>query len=266
MISVALKGLAGRKLRAALTACAIVLGVAMVSGSFILTDTIGNSFDRIYSDSFENADVVVSSKEATSSTGAAEAPAFPDTLLEDLERLDAVAATLPTVEDRARLVGKDGDLLAGVDASVAFGVDGARSQSLNPLRLLQGAWPQASGDVAIDTATATGEGFAVGDAIGVVANGPVRDYRISGIVQLGSTTSLGGTTIAVFDLATAQALFDKRDGLDAVQVAAAEGVDANELARQIAPLLPETARVRTASAQAEAESDEGRSRSSSAAS
>jgi putative ABC transport system permease protein len=40
MIGVALKGLAGRKLRAVLTAFAIVLGVAMVSGSYILTDTI----------------------------------------------------------------------------------------------------------------------------------------------------------------------------------------------------------------------------------
>ena len=77
MIGVALKGLVGRKLRATLTAFAIVLGVAMVSGSFILTDTIGKSFDRIFEDSFENADVVISSKEAISSAGAAEAPAFP---------------------------------------------------------------------------------------------------------------------------------------------------------------------------------------------
>ena len=259
MIAVALKGLVGRKLRATLTAFAIVLGVAMVSGSFILTDTIGKSFDRIFSDSFENADVVVSSKEATSSVGAAEAPAFPASVLEEVERLDSVAATLPSVEDRARLVGKDGDLIAGADASIAFGVDGGTSDALNPLRLLEGDWPRGRGAIAIDTGTAKSEGFGVGDSIRVVANGPVRDYRISGIVQLGSTSSLGGTTIAVFDLATAQTLFDKRDGLDSIQVAAAEGVGASELAREIRPLLPETARVRTAQAQAEAESEETRS-------
>jgi putative ABC transport system permease protein len=259
MIAVALKGLVGRKLRATLTAFAIVLGVAMVSGSFILTDTIGKSFDRIFEDSFENADVVVSSKEATSSVGAAEAPAFPESVLAEIERLDSVAATLPTVEDRARLVDEQGELIAGADSSIAFGVDGEDGQPLNPLVKLEGVWPRDANEIAIDTATADSEGFEVGDSIGVVANGPVRDYRISAIVQFGSTSSLGSATIAVFDLETAQTLFDKRDGLDAIQVAAAEGVSPTELAREIRPLLPETARVRTAAAQAEAESEDTRS-------
>ena len=44
MITVALRGLLGRKLRAALTAIAIVLGVALMSGTYILTDTINQSF------------------------------------------------------------------------------------------------------------------------------------------------------------------------------------------------------------------------------
>ena len=221
MTGVALRGLLGRKLRATLTAFAIVLGVAMVSGSFVLTDTIGKSFDRIFSDSFENADVVISSKEATSSTGPAEAPAFPVSVLDKVEGLDSIAATLPSVEDRARLVGKDGDLLAGADSSIAFGLDGAENERFSPLKLLEGEWPRGAAEVGIDIGTAESEGFGVGDSIGVVANGPVRDFRISGIVQFGSSRSLGGTTISVFDLETAQSLFDKRDGLDAIQVAAA---------------------------------------------
>ena len=260
MIAVALKGLVGRKLRATLTAFAIVLGVAMVSGSFILTDTIGKSFDRIFADSFENADVVISSKEATSSVGAAEAPAFPASVLARVERLDSVAATLPSVEDRARLVGKDGDLLAGADASIAFGLDGGTGSTLEPAAAPRGrVAARRRARSAIDTATANSEGFRVGDSIGVVANGPLRDYRIAGIVQFGSSSSLGGTTIAVFDLDTAQMVFDKRDRLDAIQIAAAEGVTPEEVTREIQPLLPETARVRTAAAQADAESEETRS-------
>ena len=259
MIAVALKGLIGRKLRATLTAFAIVLGVAMVSGSFILTDTIGRSFDRIFDDSYENADVVISSKEATSSTGAADAPAFPESVLDQVNRLESVAATLPTVEDRARLVDKQGELIASADASIAFGVDGEENQPLNPLVKLEGEWPRGGSEIAVDTGTAKSEGFGVGDSIGVVANGPVRDYRISAIVQFGSTSALGGTTIAVFDLPTAQSLFDKREGLDAIQIAAAERIEPDELTREIRPLLPETARVRTAAAQADEDSKETRS-------
>ena len=48
MLAVALKGLAGRKVRGALTAIAIVLGVAMISGTYILTDTITNAFNTIF--------------------------------------------------------------------------------------------------------------------------------------------------------------------------------------------------------------------------
>ena len=62
MTRVALKGLLGRKVRAVLTALAIVLGVAMVSGSFVLTDTISKAFTSIFSSAYEHTDAVVSGK------------------------------------------------------------------------------------------------------------------------------------------------------------------------------------------------------------
>ncbi|HKA26253.1 MAG TPA: hypothetical protein VKD88_02705, partial [Gaiellaceae bacterium] len=62
MLTVALKGLAGRKVRASLTAIAIVLGVAMISGTYILTDTINNGFDTIFTQSYVNADVVITGR------------------------------------------------------------------------------------------------------------------------------------------------------------------------------------------------------------
>ena len=62
MIKFALKGMAGRKLRTVLTALAIVLGVTMVSGTFVLTDSIDKAFDSIFSSSYEQTDAVVSGK------------------------------------------------------------------------------------------------------------------------------------------------------------------------------------------------------------
>ena len=53
MIGVALKGLAGRKIRALLTAFAVVIGVSMVSGTFILTDTMQKSFNGLFDASFD---------------------------------------------------------------------------------------------------------------------------------------------------------------------------------------------------------------------
>ncbi len=84
MIKVALKGLAGRKLRASLSAFAIILGVAMVSGTFVLTDTMNGAFNSIITQSYKNADVVVSGKTAfnTDSNGnTVQPPSFPESVL-----------------------------------------------------------------------------------------------------------------------------------------------------------------------------------------
>ena len=62
MMRVALRGLAGRKLRSLITAIAIVIGVAMVSGTYVLTDTIDRAFDTIFTESYAGTDAVVSAK------------------------------------------------------------------------------------------------------------------------------------------------------------------------------------------------------------
>src|SRR5262249_785246 len=62
MKRVALKGLLGRKTRTILTGLAIVLGVAMISGTFVLTDTIRSAFDQIFKGSYENTAAVISGK------------------------------------------------------------------------------------------------------------------------------------------------------------------------------------------------------------
>ena len=91
MIPVALKGLAGRKLRAALTAFAIVLGVAMVSGSYILTDTISKAFNAILADSYEGTSAVVSGKKIVEFSSSGD-PTVPAALLARVEALPEVEA------------------------------------------------------------------------------------------------------------------------------------------------------------------------------
>ena len=67
MLALTLRGLGARKLRTALTATSIVLGVALVSGTFILTDTINRSFDRIFAQGASGYDVAVTPRQAVKS-------------------------------------------------------------------------------------------------------------------------------------------------------------------------------------------------------
>jgi len=256
MIRVALKGLLGRKLRAALTAFAIVLGVAMISGSLVLTDTVGKSFDGVYSQSYKASDAVVSTKDAISAgDGDAEAPAFSARALAQARNVPGVAAAQGSIEDEARLVNANGRAIGDPGDGIAVGLDGSADQSLSPFKLADGRWPSRDGQIAIDAATAKDHHFAIGDTVGAFADGPVRRYTVTGLVHFGSEDTVAGSSITVFDLGTAQKLFEKQGKLDLIRLKAKQGgVSDEQLVQRIAPLLPETAQVKTGTAQAKADS------------
>ena len=112
MLHVALKGLAGRKLRAFLTGFAIVLGVAMVSGTFVLTDTLKAGFGEIFTSVYKSSDAVITGKSAIGSgNGGNIAPSLPASLLTKVRSLPDVAAAQGGVNDQAQLVGRDGKVI-----------------------------------------------------------------------------------------------------------------------------------------------------------
>ncbi len=255
MIRVALKNLAGRKLRAALTAIAIVLGVAMVSGTYILTDTIKAGFDTIYQVSYQNTDVVITGKTAfgpSNNNNGTGGVSFPETVLAQVKALPDVAAAVGSVEDPAtHLVGSNGKVIqTGGAPNLGFSHDSTGDKRFNPLTLVSGRWPLTPTEVAIDKATADKKGYKVGDPIGVQARGPVQQFRITGIAELASVSSIGGATLAIFNLPTAQQLFGKVGKLDQIRVAGNAGVTDSQIVSEIQPILPPTAEVLSASKQA----------------
>jgi putative ABC transport system permease protein len=248
----ALKGLLGRKLRTALTAIAIVLGVAMVCGTFILTDSIDQAFDSIFTDSRQGSNAVVSGKTAfeLSDGGGTAAPSIDESLLADVRALPDVQAAEPSVDsDSTQLIGEDGKAIVyGGAPNLGFSIANGDSP-FNPLTLVDGRWPAAN-EVVIDKSTADKEGFHVGDTIGVQAEGPVRQLRIAGVVKFGSVSTIGGATLAGFDLATAQQLFGKPGKIDEIAVAAKPGVSDEQLADALRQALPSNVTVRTGQEQA----------------
>jgi putative ABC transport system permease protein len=244
----ALKGLLGRKLRTVLTAFAIVLGVATVSGTYVLTDSIDKAFDTIFTDVRKGSDVVISGKSAfdlSDQSGVTE-PAFGESLLQKVRALPDVDQAEGSVDGQAQLIGKDGKAIVyGGAPNLGFSI--ARGDSpFNPLTLISGSWPGPS-EVVIDKATAGKEDFKIGDVVGVQANGPVQRLSVSGIVKFGSVGTIGGATLAGFDLTTAQNLFGKQGKLDEIAVSSKPGVSDQELMREIREILPPATEVRTGS-------------------
>ena len=257
MIRFALKGLAGRKLRATLTALAIVLGVAMVSGTYVLTDSIDQAFDSIFTDVRQGSNVVISGKSAfdLSEGSGSTAPTFDESLLRRVRELPEVAEAEGGVDGEAQLIGDDGKVIVyGGAPNLGFSIASGESR-FNPLTLVEGEWPGPN-EVVVDEATADKEDFALGDTVGVQAEGAAQQLRISGLVRFGSVSTIGGATLAGFDLPTAQELFDKRGKLDEIAVAAKPGVTDAELAAAVREILPPNAQVLSAEDQATEDAEE----------
>ena len=261
MIRVALRGLAGRKFRTVLTAIAIVLGVAMMSGAYVLTDTIDKAFNAIFVESYAGTDAVVSGKGAEISFEGeqSEPPPIPENVLEQVRAVEGVEVATGSVTDfQTKLLKPDGESIdTGGAPSFAFGIETAPEYDrFNPLNLVEGGWPSGSEEVAIDEGVADDESLAIGDRIGVAALGPAREFEIVGIAKYGDVSSLGGATFAIFDVPTAQTLVDKEGRLDTVQAAAQDGVAPQEMVARIREELGKSVTVRSGTEQASEDSDE----------
>jgi len=254
VIGVAIKGLLGRKLRAVLTAVAIVLGVAMISGTYVLTDTIKAAFSTVFTQVYKNADAVITGKSAIggNANNGDQVPSLPESLLARVRALPGVAEAEGGIADQAKLVNRSGKVISrGGAPNLAFSVNPHGNQRFNPLELTAGRWPTTAHEIAIDEKTANASHYAVGDEIGVLAQGPEEHYRVVGIARFGGVSSLGGATIAIFDLPTAQTIFHKEGKLDSIELAGKSNVSASKLVSEIRPILPGTAQVRTGQAEAQ---------------
>ena len=254
MTKVALRGLLGRKTRAFLTAFAIILGVAMVSGTFVLTDTIKSAFGTVFQQAYKNADAVITGKSAIGTGGGGgngpEIPSLPASLLTRVQGLPEVSLASGGISDQAQLVGHNGKVISvGGAPGLAFS-HSPQGERFNPLSLTAGTWPSGPGEVAIDAQTASKKNFHVGEDVGIIARGPVQQFRIVGTVKFAGVSSLGGATISVFTLPEAQQLFHKQGQYDQINVAAKSGTSPDQLVAAIKPLLGPSAQVRTGQGQA----------------
>jgi putative ABC transport system permease protein len=261
MTKATIQGLWGRKLRTALTALAVVLGVAMVSGTYVLTDTIKQAFDGLYEDSYKDTGAVISGREVVKSAASGKAT-VPDSLVGKVEALPGVATAAGAIydvsgtTDLAQLIGRDGKKIGSQQQPhFGWGFDPDKER-FNPMTLTAGSWADSPGEVVIDNATAKNENYKLGDRISVSAEGPTRQFRVAGTAKFGSVDSIGGATFAVFDVPTAQDMLGKRGELDQIFMAAKSGVSDEELAKQAEPLLPPSAVVRTGAEQSAADAEE----------
>lgn len=246
MVSITLKGLVANKVRLLLTSLAIVLGVGFISGSFVLADTLNKTFDNLFASAFEGIDVIVQGEPTVSRDNL---PPIPEGLVETVRGVDGVRAADGQVAGQAVLV-KDGDAI-DLGGAPALGFSWIEDTELSSFQLRDGRAPEGPDEIVIDAGTAGDEGFAIGDRVPVITDGPAQPYTVVGIVGFGDEDNLAGASSTLFALPTAQRLFDKVGELDNIAVAAEEGVTAEELISRVQVAVPDDVEVISAKSEEE---------------
>ncbi len=252
MTSLALKSLWARKVRALATSLAVVLGVAFVAGSYILSDTILAAFDEIFSESLSGTSVVVTAENPVDQENG-ETPTISASLLPRIQRTPGVKEAAGAIFTPGAFFDSEGDKI-GQKFSFKF-ISSTLPGQLEALTYVDGHRPRGPTEASIDKAAAEGAGLELGEEIELIGQGAARKFTLVGFTQLGGT-SFGGTSIAQVTLPVAQALTHKRGRFDQISVAAADGVSPTLLKRRIEAEMPAGVRVETGKESASRSSDE----------
>jgi putative ABC transport system permease protein len=241
-----LKDLKARKLRLLTTSLAVLLGVAFMAGTLVLTDTIGRSFDGLFANANAGTDVYVRGETAFAGEMGDERARLDADLVDTVASLDGVAAAEGTIEAYAQMVDKDGDPIGNpAMGAPTFGGSWIANDDLNPFELDEGRAPQTDDEVVIDRGTATAGHLALGDSTTVLTQAGPQAVEIVGIATFGGEDSPGGSSYTFFTPTAAQAFLTAPGKIDAIAVVAADGYSDEELRTQVADGLPHGTEVLT---------------------
>ena len=244
MWRVTIRGLLAKKLRLFTTALAVMLGVAFMSGTLVLTDTMGKVFDDLFADVNRGTDAFVRGQTVFKSDFGDVRSRIPASLVTTVQDTEGVKAAEGSVQGYAQLVKANGKALSSGQAP-NIGSSWGEVPELNPWTIVQGRAPTGTDEIIIDKGSADKGDFTVGQKVKVLLKGPTQEFTISGIARFGTTDSPAGASFVGFTYNTAQKLLAEPGQIDSISAVADSGVSQAQLVANIQKVVPPDVEVLT---------------------
>lgn len=243
-------GLLTHKLRLALTAFSIVLGVAFVGATLTLSNALQTSFDNIIRTSGTNVVAVVRGHVEPGGNNGGFSDAHrpvPEGLVATVQGVSDVQAAEGIIfEPGATPLDASDKPLRNGNGAPQFLANWITNSSISPFHLRSGTAPTAANDVVIDANTARAFNLKVGQSIDYVINGGEKQtFVISGITGYGTSDTLEGAIISLFRTDVAQKLASLPGQFDQIDVTANSSLSQTEVRDAVAKHLPSYAEVET---------------------
>jgi putative ABC transport system permease protein len=232
----------------------IILGVAFLAGSIVLSSTIKGAFDDLFSNVYKKTDVVVRGVEKTRQDdfgGAQERENIPKSVLKDVQGVDGVrVAQGQQGIDNLIVLDKDGKKIFNSQGPPTLGVTISANAELSQwhkigknnksLTIEQTIKTKIKDDeVLIDKATSEAQKLHIGDRVNIVSNQDVRPYTIAGYMRFGTSDGIGGAAIFFFNESQIERIANTHGVYQDIEVAAKPGVSQETLAKRIEKALDE---------------------------
>ncbi|MGH2684294.1 MAG: ABC transporter permease, partial [Actinomycetota bacterium] len=229
MLKLTLKGLRAHKLRYLLTGLAVVLGVAFMAGTMVLTDTMEKTFDGVISTANDGTAVIVRQGAAIDGDFSGARERIDGTVVDQIAAIEGVDTARGSIQGFAQLVHADGTASANHGIGVTIGANWVDDERLSPFTLASGTAPASPDDAVLDKGTADEEGWTIGDRFTVLTKEGPHELTLVGTATYGDIDGIPGSTLVATTDATAQALFAEPGRYDVALVAAADDITAADL-------------------------------------
>ncbi|KOT92808.1 ABC transporter [Streptomyces rimosus subsp. pseudoverticillatus] len=243
MLRTALRNVLAHKARLMMTALAVLLGVAFVSGTLVFSDSVGQAVKNASAKNLKNVAVAVQPASLAEGPGKQDSnsrhtTALDDKLADQIRALPGVTAVHANVNGSATIAGKDNQPLGTDKLNTATNYQPDAGGKDSRYRLVQGRGPRAADEIALDQGSVAKGGLKVGDTVRFATDGPALTKKLVGTVHTEDPQITAGGSLALFDTATAQHLFTHLGQYDELQVSAQPGTNKNALTAEVKKLLP----------------------------
>ena len=242
MTRLALRSLAARPLRTVLTLLAILLGVAMITGTYVLTDQIDNGFADIIETSLKGTAVQIEPKSSFTSMESQGMPTMAGDLV-------AAVRAVPGVDRAAGVYTTMGAAVVEGETVQSGGaptlLETALGDPFDQATLVAGREIGARDEVLIIKSFADKAGLGPGDTFAVAAPAGLQEVKVAGVFTWGDSLSLGGTIVVAGRLEDVQRWGGQPGRISSISVSADRGVTPRQLATDIAAALPPDVSVKT---------------------
>ncbi len=245
MFRLTFKELLAKKLRLLTTALAVMLGVAFMAGTLVLTDTMNSTFDGLLSSAYSGTDAYVRGESALGNS-TAQAPHISQGVVDAVAASADVDVAFGFITGYAQLVDHHGKAVGNPGRGApTMGETWITDDELNPYELSAGRAPTAHGEVVIDRHSAQTAHFVLGERVRVLTKEGSDMFTIVGIARFGDADSAGGASAVLFTVDDAQTYVSEPGQFSSVLVRSATAISQADLAASIAPNLPSGVEVLT---------------------